>query len=227
MRIRLKKPKLAEGPLRFETKNRLEGYHCTENLAEATKSYANNIPALTEIRDRLRAYVRMLSLYRQVQKNPLVGQRIHEAVDREIEEKPAPNSCRRGCHHCCYIHVTTTKPEVARIVQAVEEKGIQIDMERLRRQADYGTPDEWSQLDPKHRACVFLDDDGDCRIYDVRPSTCRLHFSAGDPDLCNTLIHPKGKITVAATIPAEIVYSAAMTVFDRGSLARLLLEELG
>ncbi len=51
------------------------------------------------------------------------------------------------------------------------------------------------------RPCVFLDPGpGTCRIYDVRPIPCRMHFAVSDPELCWPG-HPRAQDAVAPNLP--------------------------
>jgi Fe-S-cluster containining protein len=111
-------------------------------------------------------------------------------------------SCTRGCSACCRQFVSCTLPEataiLARYADVVDEL-----RPRLREEVDAflsvvasaGITEEtvpgttvrdvlaglWWQ---EHRACAFLSEAGDCRIYEARPAACRTYLVKSDPALC-------------------------------------------
>lgn len=102
-----------------------------------------------------------------------------------------PISCKKGCSSCCYINVSCTNPEAKLALDHAKEHGIPIDKTRLKQQFILGQDDEqFIKMDPQIRKCVFLKDDGDCAIYEVRPLACRNYFTVSDPVACNTIINP-------------------------------------
>lgn len=89
---------------------------------------------------------------------PVLVGALHEAVDGLVGPLTARHAdamrCRLGCHGCCVDDLTVTAIEAARIARAHPTLLAE------------GTPA------PVGR-CAFLDAEGACRVYDVRPYVCR------------------------------------------------------
>lgn len=111
-------------------------------------------------------------------------------VERIAEKQNA--TCKRGCHSCCYMFVTTSLPEGVAIAEYVAKEWspnrLQALMKKLYAEARYLAKDEFSEDEHfvSKRPCVFLDTkNGDCTIYPVRPAVCRYHYVVSDPEKCN------------------------------------------
>jgi uncharacterized protein len=157
----------------------------------------------------------------------------HGLVDDDVTQHLARHprtgeiSCRRGCSHCCHQNVTITEPEAALLLKVTEGDGIPLDWDRVERQAAPSSNGllAWRALPVEDRGCVFLDEaSGECRVYEHRPTGCRKYFVIGNPEHCDIDRHPGKQVLVFAIPPAEIVASAALLVFEHGSLPRMLLK---
>jgi Fe-S-cluster containining protein len=82
-------------------------------------------------------------------------------------------ACKRGCSYCCHVAVTITPAEALHIEQMTGHTANFDD-------AAYYTPKDMDAMG--HPACVFLKS-GECSIYEVRPSVCRIFGSFSDPEL--------------------------------------------
>lgn len=143
---------------------------------------------------------------------------IHKAHSRDSERI----QCRKGCAHCCRQFVAIW-PGEARLLRAyAAELGLVVDEARLTRQAGRSAAN-WNRLAPEDRACVFLAPDGSCRVYEHRPNVCRKYFAVSDPDHCNTVKHPGGKVLRWVAVEAEAIETAARTVNRGGGMADELL----
>ena len=82
----------------------------------------------------------------------------HTAIDREVAPLVGRHrdrlQCRCGCADCCVDDLTV----------------FEIEAERIRRA--HGPMLEGAEPGPAGK-CAFLDDEGACRVYDVRPYVCR------------------------------------------------------
>jgi len=98
--------------------------------------------------------------------------------------------CHSGCSGCCTLHVHCLYTEAMEIAQAIDEQqGEQI--------ATYATTLQQLAQDAtdlkiflRHSrdllgGCPFLDQQGRCRIYPVRPMACRALLSTKDPHFCS------------------------------------------
>lgn len=92
----------------------------------------------------------------------------------------APVACDRGCATCCTVRVTATAPEVLHIARHLREADPAVCARLVRRLA--ADDDDTRDADADDRValratCPFIDDDGACAIYAVRPLACRGHAS--------------------------------------------------
>jgi len=87
-----------------------------------------------------------------------------------------PVACSIGCSHCCYQLVSVSAPEVFRIVRYVRSSMPSEKMEELigrvrgLDKATRGTTSK-ARINIK-KPCAFLESDGCCSIYPVRPLAC-------------------------------------------------------
>lgn len=162
---------------------------------------------------------------------PSVARRVHIAIDNVLErdrKKSATSGdikCRKGCSHCCHSPVEIWPHEAALLVEIAREAGMELDQARLERQSQY-TMDTWRQQPAADTACVFLGDDGACKVYEVRPNACRKLLVVTDPALCDAAKHPPDSVGRWFSWEAEILESAALEVFGAALMPRLLLSEL-
>ncbi len=101
--------------------------------------------------------------------------------------------CAPGCSSCCVVNVSTLFPEGLAIVAYLKEQGEQQvvqtaeRLERLWREVR-GLDDEDRLF--LRRSCAFLDEDGCCSIYPVRPLLCRSVTST-DANSCREALAGK------------------------------------
>lgn len=138
-----------------------------------------------------------------------------DAKFAEIQARhPAEFACRRGCHSCCLPGLTITEVERAHIAAWLAE-----DPQRI------SQLQELAQRNPyQGRRCAFLDEDGACAIFAVRPMLCRAHGAptrvageAGQPallDVCQLNFAAADAPALHALPPGDFL--------DQGLLATLL-----
>ncbi|MEC7985045.1 MAG: YkgJ family cysteine cluster protein [Myxococcota bacterium] len=96
-------------------------------------------------------------------------QRLLQDADLHFSEIRAQNrgsfQCRRGCHSCCEPGLTVLKIEAYNIVEfLLENPTVAERAKKLEEDDPY-----------KGSRCSFLDEEGECLIYSVRPFVCRSH----------------------------------------------------
>ena len=162
---------------------------------------------------------------------PSVAREVHIAMDNVLErdrKKSATGGdikCRKGCDHCCRGPVEIWPHEAALLVEIAREAGMELDKARLERQSQH-TMDTWGQQPAADKACVFLGDDGACRVYEFRPNTCRKLLVVTDPALCDAAKHPPDRVGRWFSWEAEVLESAALDVFGRALMPGSLLAAL-
>ena len=160
-----------------------------------------------------------------------VARTVHIAIEDVLErdrKKSATSGdikCRKGCHHCCHGPVEIWPQEAALLVGIAREAGMELDRARLERQSQY-TLDTWRQQPAADTACVFLGDDGACKVYEFRPNACRKLLVVTDPELCDAGKHPPDSVGHWFSWDAEVLESAALEVFGGALMPGSLLAVL-
>lgn len=101
-------------------------------------------------------------------------------------EEKAQIACAAGCGLCCVLHVPVLFPEAIATADFVRERWSAAARQALATRLDdlctaiAGLDDEECVL---RHPCAFLDADGRCSIYPVRPLICRSVTST-DPETC-------------------------------------------
>ena len=157
---------------------------------------------------------------------------VHNEIDsviREDQRNPARGAggikCRAGCGGCCSIPVSVSFSEAQMLVKAAVKQNIPLDEGKLYRQSQaVGDPAKWREMSDEDRRCVFLSEENNCRVYEVRPAACRKYFSVTDPEFCNDKKYPGHPVGVWFSLRAEVIDSAAMTVFGAGHMAEQLIK---
>jgi uncharacterized protein len=151
---------------------------------------------------------------------------LHALLERELAAAgQLPVTCKKGCCACCHYEVEITSDE-AKLLRELVRAGTLIDGLRLDLQAarERKSP-AWTAVLSSDNRCVFLGEDGACRVYEHRPSICRKHLVTSDPAAC---AHPGPEVAQAQILLAEIVLSASMSLegTTTGSLPRMLQQAL-
>ncbi len=160
-----------------------------------------------------------------------VAREVHGTMDEVLERDRAKDAasggirCRKGCSHCCHGPVEIWPQEAALLVKAAREAGIELDRVRLERQGRQSI-DTWRQQARADTACVFLGDDGACRVYASRPNACRKLLVVSDPALCDAKNQALDRVERWFSWESEMLETAALEVFGRGLMPKLLLKEL-
>jgi uncharacterized protein len=160
-----------------------------------------------------------------------VAREVHTAMDEVLQrdrEKDAASGgiqCRKGCSHCCHGPVEIWPQEAALLVKAALAAGIELDRPRLERQSRQSI-DTWRQQPKPDTACTFLGNDGACRVYASRPNACRKLLVVSDAALCDAKNGALDRVERWFSWESEMMETAALEVFGRGLMPRLLLDQL-
>jgi uncharacterized protein len=121
---------------------------------------------------------------------------LYEFFDEGIENIKKYASCRKGCNACCNVYVDTTPLEGKVIVDFINrnfsEEARRNLAEKTINNAKNTIKQEYTLVNPSLKdnhiynkmPCAFLDDNGLCSIYDVRPLACRKLTVTSNPKLC-------------------------------------------
>lgn len=113
-----------------------------------------------------------------------------QTVDPWTEKAASEATCRKGCDSCCYNLAKATLAEGALVAATLIERGtFDKYVPGLERAAKVALeaekePDESLHYLKSKIPCAFLEN-GECSIYDVRPSVCRTYFVVSDPKMCS------------------------------------------
>ena len=160
-----------------------------------------------------------------------VAHRVHAALDGVLERDRGKDRgsrsirCGQGCDHCCKVAVEVFPHEAALLVRMAREAGIDLDVPRLTRQSGYGI-ETWREQPSRDKACVFLDDDGACRVYEFRPNACRKLLVLSEPQFCDAEKHVTDRVVRWVSWEAEILGSTALEVFGGQLMPDALLAAL-
>lgn len=126
---------------------------------------------------------------------------IYKKVDEGIEQFSAYAPCKKGCSTCCSLYLDCTAIEAENIRRYVIENKTEEEIEKIKNKLTYmkglltTTPRPYElderELDDlyltyasKHIPCMFLNDEGACSIYEVRPLSCRKFIVFSSADKC-------------------------------------------
>jgi len=121
----------------------------------------------------------------------------------------AKTSCSAGCHFCCYGEIQLSYVEATVIYSAIKQFNIPVDkqlVDRQNRKAHH-------RLRYANKRCAMLDEKGMCKIYEYRPTICRLYNSVDDPKECNE----QYKVPDTGTLRTVegFAVAAALMLFDQ------------
>lgn len=115
---------------------------------------------------------------------------IYKKVDEELAKQfqdPMVSQlvqCKKGCSACCHTQVSVTIEEAELLATKVKD-GLPIDWTKLFVQASAGVSSaQFFRIPYEMRGCIFLDDEGQCRVYEDRPVVCRTNHVLSDPKQC-------------------------------------------
>jgi Fe-S-cluster containining protein len=140
---------------------------------------------------------------------------VHQFVDdcnEEVMKNPIVkqySGCHRGCSGCCHTEVSVTPDEADLLAMRVQE-GVTIDTQKLYIQKKViESKESYYSLPYNQRACVFLGETGECRVYEDRPSVCRTNAVLGDSSQCSTVDGQMKEMRLVKTEHADMVIMGA------------------
>lgn len=127
-------------------------------------------------------------------------------------------ACGEGCYYCCYQKVGTTSLEIVHIASWIREHMAPEEQAKLLAELDahvaQRTPE---QLQPVR--CPFLTTEGACRIYEVRPLSCRSVTSASS-EPCREWQEEGKPLGKVADMRRYTSHMATMHALDRALAAQ-------
>lgn len=154
----------------------------------------------------------------------LVDEASEEAFSNPVIQQLSP--CKQGCTGCCHTQVSVTDDEAKLLALRVAE-GVSIDVAKLQIQMtvrDNST--DFYAIPYEQRRCVFLSDQGSCRIYEDRPSVCRTNAVIGDAAQCDTSEKIRPTRLVKTPNADLVIYASFLSSRSSGSLSYMLAKAL-
>ena len=183
---------------------------------------------VAHVKEMFSFYMEQFSQLKATTNSESISSAIHDTVQQAINEQIAqadrPISCSRGCNFCCYQRVDISDDEAILLLAYSKEIGFEIDFEKLERQAKAKDDKEFMALRPRHKRCVFLNKEGDCGVYEHRPSVCRKYVVVSPAEDCDTVKYPNGRIEKLVDLEAEVLTSSSLNYTESGSLAEMILK---
>jgi Fe-S-cluster containining protein len=135
--------------------------------------------------------------------------------------------CKTGCTGCCHTQVSVTEDEAELLAHNISN-GVDINYKLLEHQALAGNnSDTFFALPYKERKCVFLDDNGACKVYKDRPSVCRTNAVVGDAAQCDTSNNfGNGAIRLVKTHEADMAIVGSFSLARESGTLPLMLSKV-
>ncbi len=195
----------------------------------AAKTY-EGLKDSAEVRKIVRNLTQKISRNRDpIKRARFVHDKISQSIARLFEDEAVQKhvSCKKGCTACCHTQVSVTEDEAKLLAKHIT-KIPDFDWHRLLTQVeakDNGDP--FFDIPYEQRGCVFLDKQGECQVYEDRPSVCRSNHAVSHPKLCETKNGIFSKIRLLKTVTADlIIYAYFKFSRNNGTLPYMLYKEL-
>lgn len=191
-------------------------------VAKATFEALRNQPVFLNITQFILA--RLQSMHSSFERAKFIHDVI-EQYNEEVFAHPLVKEfmpCKAGCSACCHTQVSVTRDEAELLLERIHN-GLKIDHDRLQKQAAAGDDDQlYFQLSFDERKCVFLSGEGECRVYEDRPSVCRTNAVLGPASQCDTRSE-QGSLRLVKTSKSDMVIVGAFAAAEEsGTLPHML-----
>lgn len=158
---------------------------------------------------------------------------VHNVIDehnKEVFSHPLLKElvpCKVGCSACCHTQVSVTEEEALLLLHNID-LGVDINYDQLSKQAAVGNDvTDFYKLDYKDRACLFLNEEGVCKVYKDRPSVCRTNAVVGEASQCDTNNKTQGSLRLVKTQQADMaIVGAFANSAESGTLPMMLAKVL-
>jgi Fe-S-cluster containining protein len=163
------------------------------------------------------------------------ARKTHKYVDlytNEVLANPAAKrflTCHKGCTACCHTQVSVNSDEAELLAHKVIHDGVEVDLKKLYIQGNVeNNPRKWFELPYEMRGCVFLGEEGQCRVYEDRPSVCRTNNALSSPSQCDTRDGIEKPVRLLNTEKADFAVIASYEAAgEAGALPHMLWKALG
>lgn len=206
-----------------------EAYYYTENLHRLINDKAIDQNEFWQIHRGIEHYIAQYQEGKRQTDNISVAVAFQEEVQRIIDKEKDSEygkqvKCGKGCSFCCNYHVDITDDEAELLVEYTKEEGILIDKAHLEKQKDK-IVSTWNELKYADRKCVFLDDQGACKVYKYRPISCRALQVVTPKSFCDAQSGTQ-QVASFSILPLDVLATGVSNATRLDSMAKLILEKL-
>jgi Fe-S-cluster containining protein len=182
---------------------------------------------------RLKVLVNHISSFypKGIQRGLATQKTVDTVVQDALNKSPKMKTkikCKQGCGACCFQQVQITDSEKELISGYVAQRNLFPNLEerkRLGRQARASRFGDWGELRHEDKRCIFLDEKQNCKIYEVRPMSCRSYFVVSDPAQCETKEKVQ-QVDIVQIAEADLVMVAAFHSEDKTGKSESLPQKL-
>ncbi len=196
-------------------------------IAKSTFDLLRNQPEFLSITESVRTHLNKIrsSLERARFVHNMVDEYNKEIFAHPLIKEFVP--CKAGCSACCHTQVSVTEDEAELLLHNINN-GVEIDYARLSLQTEQGNETgDFYKLSYQDRKCVFLDENGACKVYKDRPAVCRTNAVVGEASQCSTDGKAQGALRLVKTSKADmVIVGAYANAAESGTLPMMLTKVL-
>lgn len=202
-----------------------EGFMNIPAIAKATFENLKNQPEFFSIFQSITNHLK------RIKNNKERARFVHNVIEEynsEVFAHPLVKQfspCKAGCSGCCHTQVSVTSDEAHLLIERIEQ-GIDIDKSLLKLQAAAENDSTaFFKLQYNERKCVFLNEKGECRVYNDRPSVCRTNAVLGSADQCDTSSVQK-ELRLIKTAKADMAIVGAYAFSEESGTLPYMIHKL-
>ena len=185
----------------------------------------------SDVKKAIKNFTKKLSRKRSgIERARFVHSKINESLENLFKDEAVQKhvKCKKSCTACCHTQVSVTEDEAALLASHIRNGNVDINWLRLRKQAKAKNIDtSFYKIPYNDRACIFLDQNGGCSVYEDRPSVCRTNYAVSDPKYCETRDGHTLMTRLLKTISSDImVYAFFKYSRSNGTLPYMVSKEL-
>lgn len=196
-------------------------------IAKSTFDLLRNQPEFLSITESVRTHLNKIrsSLERARFVHNMVDEYNKEIFAHPLIKEFVP--CKAGCSACCHTQVSVTEDEAELLLHNIDN-GVEINYERLSLQTEQGNEtSDFYKLSYQDRKCVFLDENGSCKVYKDRPAVCRTNAVVGEASQCSTDGKVQASLRLVKTSKADmVIVGAYANATESGTLPTMLTKVL-
>lgn len=196
-------------------------------IAKSTFELLRNQPEFLKITETMITHLNKIksSLERARFVHNVVDEYNQKVFSHPILKELMP--CKAGCTGCCHTQVSVTEDEAELLAHNIAN-GVEINYKLLENQAAVGNDsDAFFAIAYSDRKCVFLDENGACKVYKDRPSVCRTNAVVGDAAQCDTSTNAGGgALRLVKTQEADMAIVGAFALAKESGTLPMMLSKV-